>query len=77
MVIAIFVGGTENKDQSNCESSSSRPGIVMIRELHQDEMKFIPSTCLPLHYVEGFKDDDACAALQNWAAPGFRDCLIE
>jgi len=35
----------------------------MIHCLTQDEMKPISSTCMPLHYVEGFEDDDACTAL--------------
>ncbi len=40
-------------------------------------MKPHPSTCLLLHYVEGFEDYNLCAALQNWAALGLRDCLVE
>src|SRR5260370_41220323 len=33
--------------------------------------------CSLLHHVEGFQDDNLCAALQNWAPLGLRDCLVE
>src|SRR5258707_1029458 len=33
--------------------------------------------CSLLHHVEGFQDDNLCAALQTWAPLGRRDGLVE
>ena len=61
----------------DCESSSSRPGIVMMRLLYQDGMKLHSFDVIALHHVESFDDDHTCAALQNWAAFGHCDCFVK
>src|SRR5215469_13892334 len=57
----------------------------------QDLLRFarIFRHCIPLpptfsmmaaslsHHVEGFEDDNLCAALQHWTSPGLRDCFVE